>query len=248
MRRVDDQVVQDFVARRFGELRRTAYLMCGDWDLAETAAETALAKVVATGGRGSVEHLDMVARRALMAAFHHDRRKARRERIYTAPAGHHAGPGAVDDPAVTIPVLAALRQLPPKRQAVVVLSCWQKLGARETADALGISIRAAKGHAQRGITALHDRLRDLMPGPAGPVPDVASPADQAPEDTPHSPGPADPPGPAGPGPSSAPAASASSAPAARADRTAEQGRPADRLRPAGLIPGPAYPVRPRSER
>lgn len=169
MRRVDDQVVQDFVARRFGELRRTAYLMCGDWDLAETAAETALAKVVAAGGRGSAGDLDGMARRALMDAFHHDRRRSRRERIFTAPAGHHAGPGAVDDPAVTIPVLAALRQLPPKRQAVVVLSCWQKLGARETADALGISVRATRGHARRGIAALRDRLRDLVPGPAQPA-------------------------------------------------------------------------------
>lgn len=169
MRQLDDQLVHDFVARRFGELRRTAYLMCGDWARAEEAAETALAKVVAAGGHGSVERLDLQARRALMAAFHHDRRRSRRERIFTAPAEHHAGPGAPDDPAVTIPVLAALRQLPPKRQAVVVLSCWQKLGARETAAALGISVRATRGHARRGIAALRDRLRGLVPEPADTV-------------------------------------------------------------------------------
>ena len=168
MRRVDDQAVQDFVARRFGELRRTAYLMCGDWGRAEEAAETALAKVVAGGAHGRAEHLDELARRALMDAFHHDRRRSRRERIFTASAGHDARFGAVDDPEVTIPVLAALRQLPPKRQAVVVLSCWQKLGARETAGALGISVRATRGHARQGIAALRERLRDLVPGPAAP--------------------------------------------------------------------------------
>ena len=42
MRRRDEDEFTEFAAGTLGRLRRTAYLMCGDWHRAEDAAQDAL--------------------------------------------------------------------------------------------------------------------------------------------------------------------------------------------------------------
>ena len=51
-------------------------------------------------------------------------------------------------------VLAALRTLPPRQRAIVVLRYLQDVSEADTADALGISVGAVKSGASRGLARL----------------------------------------------------------------------------------------------
>ena len=46
----DDDGLREFVASRLPHLRRSAFLMCGDWELATELTEASLARVVAAPG------------------------------------------------------------------------------------------------------------------------------------------------------------------------------------------------------
>ncbi len=55
-------------------------------------------------------------------------------------------------------VLAALRTLPDRQRAVLVLRYYGDLSEAEIAETLGISAGTVKTHAHRGLAALEDRL------------------------------------------------------------------------------------------
>jgi RNA polymerase sigma factor (sigma-70 family) len=167
MGRKPDRVVQVFVVAKFPELRRAAYLMCGDWKLAEDLVRMTLAKLVA-GRRRHPRYLDRLARRALMNAFRSGWRGAfrRRERVFSA-LGETIGDGPPErrhgDPIVKVSVLAALHGLPPRQRAVMVLHYWQHLTEQETAKTLKISLRAVRAYSAAGIAALRTVVGDLLP-------------------------------------------------------------------------------------
>jgi DNA-directed RNA polymerase specialized sigma24 family protein len=189
MGRKQDRVLHDFVVGRFPEMRRAAYLMCGDWRFAEDLARAVLAKIVA-GRRRRPRKLDALARRRLMHAFRSRWRTSmrRRERLFIAgdpgdaagrvrdAAGYAAGYAAGDtvgdrlahpsggDPLVKISVLAALHQLPPKRRAVMVLHHWEHLSLKETAATLGMSVKVVEAHSTQGTAALRAAVAGLVPG------------------------------------------------------------------------------------
>jgi RNA polymerase sigma factor (sigma-70 family) len=175
MGRKQDQVMHDFVVGRFVELRRAAYLMCGDWQLAEDLVRVTMARIAA-GRRRRPRNLDALARRRLMNAFRTGWRGSfrRRERLFSAigtPSPDTPGERLEGghDPVVKASVLAALHQLPPRRRAVVVLHHWENLSLQETAATLQISPRAVRAHSAAGVAALRSVVGDLLPEPAAAV-------------------------------------------------------------------------------
>lgn len=170
MSRERDRALQDFVVSRFAGLRRSVYLMCGDWELAGDVVHTVLADLVFARPSGEADTLDRYAVRAAMDAFvgGWHRRARRRERIFAASGD---APSGDRDPAVTISVLAALNRLPPARRAVIVMRHWDAMSDREVAGVLGIRLGAVRAHETRGLAALHSSLDDLIgtvePAPTG---------------------------------------------------------------------------------
>jgi DNA-directed RNA polymerase specialized sigma24 family protein len=81
----DDDGLREFVTSRLPHLRRSAFLMCGDWDLATELTEACLARVVADTRRGAVADPDVYAYADLMEACR--RRNRRREHVFVAAAG-----------------------------------------------------------------------------------------------------------------------------------------------------------------
>jgi RNA polymerase sigma-70 factor (ECF subfamily) len=83
-------------------------------------------------------------------------RSSRRYRalLDRAPAAQHASPGAQDESGV----LSALKRLPEREQAVVVLSVLEGYAEREVAQALGIPAGTVKSRLARAKAKLRDEL------------------------------------------------------------------------------------------
>lgn len=150
-----------FVAARYVHLRRTAYLLCGEWHRAEDLVQTALAKVVVAARRRRVDSLDAYARQVLLRVFLDDSGRAwwRRERPWQEMRDL---PAAGGDEALALTVLEALRRLPPRQRATVVLRFWADLSVEETAEALGVHTGTVKSQCAKALETLRGMLADEL--------------------------------------------------------------------------------------
>jgi RNA polymerase sigma-70 factor (sigma-E family) len=146
-----------FVAARYAQLRRTAYLLTGDWHRAEDLLQTALAKTVVAARRRKVESLDAYCRTVLLRAFldESQRHRFRKERT-ASEVPEVASPEG--DRAIALTLMAGLRSLPPGQRAAVVLRYWEDRSIEETAAALGVSTGTVKSQCTKGLAALRDAL------------------------------------------------------------------------------------------
>jgi len=150
-------------------LRATAFLLSGDWHLAEDLAQETLARLFSVWDRvaGSGDP-SAYARRVLLNLYLDQRKKPwRREESYgdvpDRAAPHQDG---VDGPRDDL--IAALRDVPPGQRAVLVLRYWEDLSVEQTAAALNTSSGNVKSQAARGLVALREALArrglaDLIP-------------------------------------------------------------------------------------
>jgi RNA polymerase sigma-70 factor (sigma-E family) len=148
---------REFVAARLDTLRRTAFLLCGDWHTADDIVSTALIRLLRHWPRVSaMEQPEAYVRKMLVRAVVDERRRPwRRERSAETP------PDIVDlvvDPADRMTVIAALAELPPRRRAVLVLRYFCGLSVEETAAALGCAPGTVKSQTARALDTLRTRL------------------------------------------------------------------------------------------
>jgi RNA polymerase sigma-70 factor (sigma-E family) len=155
-----DAQFQEYATARMGALRRLAFLICGDWHLAEDAVSAALTKAYLAWTKiRSVEHVDAYVRRILIRAIIDERRRPwRRESParYPMPGTVTAATDHLDD---RIVLTEALLRLPPRRRAVLVLRYFEGLNVEETAIAMGSSAGTVKSQTARALAA----LRELLP-------------------------------------------------------------------------------------
>ena len=156
MKARDEAEFTEFAAITLRRLRRTAYLMCGDWHRAEDAAQDALVKVYRRWSRiERGDGLNAYAHRAVVTAvFDH----SSRERLHDPDDDRATVPdlaGPVDD---RLLVVQALATLPASQRACVVLRHYADLSLEQTADILGIGVGGVKSQTSRGLA----RLRELL--------------------------------------------------------------------------------------
>jgi RNA polymerase sigma-70 factor (sigma-E family) len=166
-----DDEFAEYYAARGAVMRKTAYLLCGDWDLAEDLTQTTFIKLYRVWGRvGRREVLDKYTRRVLVRAFLDERRRPWRRERPTPPDTDFDRPAR--DPAIAdqVALRAALGAVPPRQRATLVCRFWVDLSVEETAEMLGCSTGTVKSQTARGLAALRDVLgpyHDIHETPGG---------------------------------------------------------------------------------
>jgi len=161
MRSGDDAGFREFARERSLALRRTAFLLCGDWHLAEDLVQIALIKLYRVwpkvARRGPV---DNYARQVLLRCWLDEQRRPwrRRERrdgvVPEVPdSGEVPGTAGISDP-----LLRALSEVPPKQRAAVVLRYCADLPVAEVAVVLRCSEGTVRSQAARGLDVLRAAL------------------------------------------------------------------------------------------
>jgi len=143
----------EFVAVRSTPLLRTAYLLTGDWGAAEDLLQTALVRCWHRW-----DHITTSPEAYVHATLVNTFVSSRRRRwIGEEPrsqlpeiAGSDVTTGVMDRGSLW----PALRRLPPRQRAVVVLRYYDDLSEAETAHLLGISTGTVKSQASKALAAL----------------------------------------------------------------------------------------------
>jgi RNA polymerase sigma-70 factor (sigma-E family) len=161
MRTGDEESFRQFAVGHAATLRRTAFLMCGDWHLAEDLMQTTLVKIYRSWSRVQKrESLTNYARTVLLRTWLDEKRRPfRRSELPGVEV-----PEVVDtqaDPAAGTSrawakdlVHRALLELPPGQRAVLVLRYFDDLSVAEAAKILRCSEGTVKSQAARGLDAL----------------------------------------------------------------------------------------------
>ena len=155
MRRTDPEPFAAFYAARYRALRRTAYLLCGDWHEAEDLTQAAFVRLYLAWGRIRVDGAHAYARRVLLNEFLGRRRRNREYPVEALPDGPGPVGGSPDD---RVDLSAALRAVPHQQRAVVVLRYWEGLSVEQTAALLRIGPGTVKSQASRGLAALREHV------------------------------------------------------------------------------------------
>jgi RNA polymerase sigma-70 factor (sigma-E family) len=169
--RVDDAGEQKFVAETFEEyfrarrdaVRRTAYLLCGDWHHADDHAQAAFVALHRHWRRiRDRAALDAWMRRTLVRGLvDESRRPWRRERATAEPTDTSV-PAGSDAVATRHVLVDGLRSVPPRQRAVLVLRFLDGLDVAATAAALGCTEGTVKSQTAHGLAALRTVLGDSL--------------------------------------------------------------------------------------
>jgi RNA polymerase sigma-70 factor (sigma-E family) len=148
---------RDFAATRAGPLFRLAYMTCCDWHEAEDLVQTALAKLFVAWPRVRKTHsADSYARKVLINAYLSQRRLRRSGETPVAEVAERVAD--CSDSALRLTLLAALRQIPPRSRAVIVLRHLEDHSIESVASLLDITPAAVKSLNARGLAQLRELL------------------------------------------------------------------------------------------
>ncbi|HET6154684.1 MAG TPA: SigE family RNA polymerase sigma factor [Marmoricola sp.] len=151
---------ESWMSARQHRLLRTAYLLTGDVHAAEDLTQTALAKVYLAWDRVSAaQSVDAYARKILINEHTSAWRRLWRHREVVSDTRSHDVPvPAAEYDGVSDALWEAVRSLPERQRAVVVLRYYEQLSERETAEALAVSVGTIKSQSSRALDTLRDRL------------------------------------------------------------------------------------------
>jgi len=155
----------EYVSARSAWLRKTAYLLCGDWHRADDLVQTSITKLYVNWGRaGGVENVDGYARTVLVNTFLAEQRAPWVRRVLLRSSDSEDA-ARLPDLDASLDLREALAALPPRQRATVVLRYFCDLTVEQTAAALDCSTGNVKSQTSRGIDALR-RLLGAHPAPA----------------------------------------------------------------------------------
>ena len=148
-----EQDFRDLYVARAPALRRTAFLLCGDWHQAEDLVQVAFEKVYAAWSR--LRDPEAVLKRTLVRCWIDEtRRPHRRERPVPDVPDHAIEPPERES------LRHALAAVPPRQRACLVLRFYDDLSVAESARLLGCTEGTVKSQTSRGLDALRVVMAD----------------------------------------------------------------------------------------
>jgi len=159
-REYEDDFVAYYTARG-KDLRNTAFVLCGDWHLAEDLTQTTFTKLYKAWNRiQRHDVMDQYARRVLLHAFLDERRRPWRRELSTVPDSAALDTVSYDEHGSEERAVlrTALLQLSKRHRAVLVLRFWADLSVEQVADVLGCSTGTVKSQTSRGLSNLREVL------------------------------------------------------------------------------------------
>ena len=151
-----------FVEARQHRLLRSAYLVCGDHHLAEDLLQGALVKLALRWSRVREGDPEAFLRTVMYRDAISWWRRFRREHLSDVPPERA---GRDEDVPNRMVFESALRRLPPRQRAVLVLRYFDDLTEVRTAEILGVTVGTVKSQASAGLQKLRElapELRDLV--------------------------------------------------------------------------------------
>jgi RNA polymerase sigma-70 factor (sigma-E family) len=155
-----DRDYVEFVGASSTTLRRTAYLVCGDWHRADDVVQDALYKLYLSWAKVDRSgNLLAYARRIVVnAALDTGRRPWRREVPTDRPPELARSDDTAGAYADRDEVLSALLELAPRQRACIVLRYYEDLSIEQTAEILDCSQGTVKSQAARGLETLRHAI------------------------------------------------------------------------------------------
>ncbi|MGW4101813.1 SigE family RNA polymerase sigma factor [Streptomyces sp. NPDC004976] len=157
---------EQFVTARGPRLLRAAWLLTGDAHLAEDLVQTVLAKMWPTWHRIAEGNPEAYARKALVNTFSSWWRRRWRGEVPHGEIPESVTADVFAGIDLQHSLAAAVRALPPRQRAVVVLRYFEDLSIEETAETLGCRPGTVKSQSLkalrtlRGMPALHTHLEE----------------------------------------------------------------------------------------
>jgi RNA polymerase sigma-70 factor (sigma-E family) len=165
MRKAHEDRFREFAREQSTALRRTAYLLCGDWHLADDLTQQTLIKLHGAWSRlGSQDHPVSYARKVLLRCWLDERRRPwrrveRRDGEVPDGADQAMGPASRQELAsLRTELFESLNAVPPRQRAVLVLRFFESLSVSETAVVLGCTEGTVKSQTARGLATLRTVL------------------------------------------------------------------------------------------
>lgn len=154
-----DRRVGDLFDRHYPGLCRLAYLIVGDRVQAEEVVMDAFMRTFASWGRiRDLDHSEAYLRRAVVNLSRtRARRRHTEERSYAATASQSAEP-ATAEPERELVVWEAVRRLPDRQRAAVVLRYYEDLSEADIAELLGCSVGTVKSQLFKARATLAEAL------------------------------------------------------------------------------------------
>jgi len=175
-RELGSEQFRQFVSTRSSALLRTAYLLTGDHARAEDLLQSALIRAHRHWRRVRKQGEPEAYVRKIMINLNTDwwRRRSSFEQVVDAFPDEQSREPAADAFAayeLRDELWEALRTLPPKMRAALVLRYFEDLTETQTAHLLGCSVGTVKSQCSRGL----DRLRAVYGLGPQPSPDASEP-------------------------------------------------------------------------
>ena len=164
MKDARDREYVEYVTAKIPWLRKVAQLLCQDWHLADDVTQIAITQLYVSWQKvRAADNIDAYARTVLVRAFLAERRKgwSRRVRVVEhlpeqrGQDQNAKGPADLDR---QLDLRHALRAVPPRQRATLVLRFYCDLSIEQTAEALGCSAGTVKSQTARGLASLREHL------------------------------------------------------------------------------------------
>jgi RNA polymerase sigma-70 factor (sigma-E family) len=162
VRAQDERQYVEYVTARLPELRRLAGSLCKDAHRADDVVQNAITKLYVHWHRArNADNIDAYVRTIVVRTFLNDQRlrwsRVRLTDDFTELPAH-----ATREVETRLVVADALRRLPPKLRAVLVLRFLYDLPVSEVAATLGCSEGTVKSQTSRGLSVLRQSLGDRV--------------------------------------------------------------------------------------